>query len=129
MCFDGEMAKVWHEREVTARKPHVCYECNLPIPVGDDHVRIDSLLDGWETNRVHTNCLALYRLIDKELCGSHGILIGGLGEEIAQQDNDDSDGDWLISTRATLEWLWALATDPYRTVPALTAPRKTITVT
>lgn len=132
MCFDGDPCDVWDETFPRARKEHRCEECRLPIPVGDVHARVGTLFEGhWDTYRVHAGCLDLVRFIDKELCGSTGFYIGGLGEEIGQQDGEDGHtshdedapcpaGDCLgMSTRETLEWLWGLIREPYRAgVPA-----------
>jgi len=115
MCFDGDRCDVWDESTPKARKEHTCIECFLPIPVGDRHVRVGMLFEGrWTTERVHAGCLALFRLIDAELCRNSGILLGGLGEEIQQQDEDDVDPHLGMSTRGTLEWLWELVKEPYR---------------
>lgn len=132
MCStDADPCDVWDEREVVARKQHRCYECRLAIPVGCRHVRIGMLFDHeWSASRVHAECLALWYFVHREVCKGRGMIeLGGLGEEIAYQD--DADGPWVddgeseppawrpspelgMSTRATLEWLWDCARAPYR---------------
>jgi len=134
MCFDGEQAVIWDERQVrAARKMHRCAECRLLIPVGDSYVQINSLYDGhWSNDRVHAGCMALVKLIDRELCGSNGYAIGLLADEIDGQDYSDNHApehaeawkpgpcpaacDGRMSTRETLEWLWELAKAPYQEV-------------
>lgn len=34
-CDDGESMNILHDKWVTCRKPHVCYECGKEINVGD----------------------------------------------------------------------------------------------
>lgn len=35
--YDGDEATFYHEREVTAAKPHACYECHEAIQKGERH--------------------------------------------------------------------------------------------
>lgn len=123
MCFDGDAATVWNEQRVRARKPYVCYECDLTIPAGRDYIRIGCLSDGnWDTFRLHVECNSLWDFIHIQVCEGEGLkLAGGLGEEIAHQDDTDGKDpddeydirDWDLSTKETLDWLWDCARAPY----------------
>jgi hypothetical protein len=74
-------------------------ECGLPVKVGREYVRVGWLCDGnWNTYRVHAECYALARFIEREVCGDHGtILTEGLGEEIANLG--EYDGGYRPSER------------------------------
>lgn len=61
MC---EMAKVYNEDRVRARKPHKCCECRLPIVVGEEYMRCSGLWDGWETFRQHLHCYHFARRVN-----------------------------------------------------------------
>ena len=48
------------DTEPRAHKQHVCVLCELPIPVGEIHVRRDGFMDGVRiTARMHFGCHAL----------------------------------------------------------------------
>ncbi len=117
MCStDFDPAVLWHETLRKARKPHECYECGLPIPVGRHYVNtvaIQERGDRPEVYAVHAECEALREFVAKEICAveeererkawrekaqrhavmyegpppQHGsILMGGLEEEINSLD-------------------------------------------
>jgi hypothetical protein len=144
MCYDSDDgADVWKVRTVRARRPHVCMECDLPIPVGCYHRRISSLYDGeWTTMRVHAECDAVAEFVRLKICeaeGEHGFIpVGGLGEEISNLDDayglqpmtvDDGDACVAMGIPVDLdpndedvnrgrysevcEWLWSLAKAQY----------------
>lgn len=54
-----ELPKVCSEREVTARKSHVCCECRKPIPPGVRYVRTSGI---WDTARTFKTCVRCHRL-------------------------------------------------------------------
>lgn len=90
MCDLDWPSTVWNEQIVRARKPHRCYECRTPIPVGCNHVRIGSLCDGnWDTYRMHWECTVLWRSMSADLCGQSVIIAGGLDEELEQYRDEE----------------------------------------
>lgn len=44
--YDGDAAQFYNEKLVTARKAHVCYECQEPIAKGQQHERVTGKWDG-----------------------------------------------------------------------------------
>ncbi len=61
MC---EMAKVYDESLVVARKPHKCCECRREITKGESHMKCSGLWDGWATFRQHLHCYHFSRWIN-----------------------------------------------------------------
>jgi hypothetical protein len=53
MC---ELAKVYNEDRILARKEHTCCECRLPIKKGEAHYKCSGLWDEWQTFRQHVHC-------------------------------------------------------------------------
>lgn len=73
---DGTGPSVYCEREVTARKAHVCCECGEPIEPGQRYLLSEGCWDGhWSRYRTCVPCAR----IGKDLCCGRYCL-GGLRE-------------------------------------------------
>ncbi len=70
MC---EVAKVYDEDLVIARKEHQCCECRLPIEKGERHWRCSGLWDTWQTYRQHIHCCRFARELNH---GNHNWIDG-----------------------------------------------------
>lgn len=88
MCYVDDPAEVWNETERTARKSHRCCECGGHIPAGRRYLYFSGIHDGTPfSEHMHAECAALWRFVVKEVCGGEGgMMLGGLGEEIAQRE-------------------------------------------
>lgn len=66
--IDGEAPVFYSSKVVTARKQHVCCECNKPIPVGTKYERYTAK---WESDPVitHKTCLICKEIRDVLFCG------------------------------------------------------------
>jgi hypothetical protein len=86
MCYDDfDAAEVWTETPRRARKAHKCDECAGVILVGRRYVECSGIQDREPFRlRVHAECMALWRFVEREVCHDKGsILIGGLWEEVS----------------------------------------------
>ncbi len=61
MC---EIAKIYDEKRLRARRQHKCCECRLPIEIGEQHMVCKGLWDVWGTFRQHLHCYHFSRLIN-----------------------------------------------------------------
>lgn len=94
MCStDFDPAAVYRVEPRRGRKPHVCCECYLTIPVGAEHVCITGLWEGgWSQYRRHLECHGLCDIIETVECGNEGtVLLGGLSEEIRNLEHGPYD--------------------------------------
>ncbi len=77
MCFSSNhRPTIYDERRVKARKQHECFECQLPIRVGEQYLACAGLWDGdWRTYRLCATCEWLRERVAaserKVGCGSH----------------------------------------------------------
>lgn len=101
MCYDGDSADVWIETRRRARKGRTCDECGAIIARGLDYLTIALCYreEGWSRLSVHVECMALWRFVQKEVCGGNGlIMIGGLSDELDGYDENierDDEGEPL----------------------------------
>ena len=100
MCLDdgeGAEADVWYERRRRARKRWRCCECGAPIPVGCEYIRVTYLADDhWSGGRQHIECLEMWLLVQKDLCGGGLRYLGGLEDELREYEpgyGDEEDPD------------------------------------
>lgn len=126
---------MWDETFIRkSRKPHRCYECGLPIPVGRGYVKTTAISergDRPQVYAVHPECDAIRDFIRRDICEAHGtdggILMGGLAEEIGELNEytvaTESERDELAAmgwnmdedgVREVVEWLWDAVKDGYR---------------
>lgn len=85
MCYDdADASDLWFEHTHKARVIYRCSECGGAILRASKYVRIAAMDSGkWSTLRVHDECMKLWRLVQKNLCGGKGtIIIGGLDLEL-----------------------------------------------
>ncbi len=76
--YDGDVATVYNDRTVKARKAHKCYECGEQIPIGAEHRCVTGLWDGkWETYRW---CAACHEVVGEFSDGAR--VFGSLWEEM-----------------------------------------------
>lgn len=156
MCAtDFDHAEVFRQTRVgKGRVARACYECRLPIPVGTPYIRTFMVSDGMpDAYAVHVECDAIAEFVRDHICQvEHDdnqasrkpehrerfdgvILMGGLGEEIAQladyrwqltaEDAADaraigfdvdehSEDDLAASPAQVAEWIWEVVRDSYR---------------
>jgi hypothetical protein len=95
MCVvDFDPPDFYVERDVRARKPHACYECERTVPVGATYRRINAQWDGRPSSYVH--CADCAQLGDAVLAADCSWLFGSLIEDAEQTisplgDHVDSD--------------------------------------
>ena len=93
MCCDFDPPEVYQERDVKARKPHVCSECGREIAVGEIHQYIKGLWDGsWSTVRTCQHCAAareIVRGVIDNITGCDCLPLGDLKTEACQYADDD----------------------------------------
>ena len=85
MCIIGqvETTRLYSETYHTARKPHVCCECNSTIDKGDEYQKISGLWDGYfSTYKTCAFCADVRReaLSTLDLNSDEGIPLGNLWE-------------------------------------------------
>lgn len=162
MCAsDCDTADVFNQTRVgRSRVARKCYECDLPIPIGAPYIRTFMVFEGdADTYAVHVECDAVADFVRDHICRvEHDelqarrkpehrerfhavILMGGLGEEIAQLTDywwqltaedaaearalgfevEEHDADDLTASPAQVaEWIWDVVRDSYR--PLATPP-------
>jgi hypothetical protein len=84
MCAvdDADPCDVWHAVYPTARKRHVCEECQRSIQTGETYRRVKMLYEGyWSESITCAHCEAAGAWMG-EVCG--GYLGGGLDEELRE---------------------------------------------
>lgn len=97
MCMI-EMAEPWQvyeEKQVTARKPHACGECQRTIEPGERYEQTSALGDGsWQRYRTCRHCLAARAWLSA-VC--NGWIFGFVLEELEEHWDEDLlyRGFWL----------------------------------
>lgn len=67
---DADQVELWNERQVRARKPHVCTECREPIAVGDKYRYISYKFDGaMQSEYICQSCDEAKGEFDHRMCG------------------------------------------------------------
>lgn len=107
--YDGDPAKVFNAAEVTARKEHRCFECELAIAIGAKYERVTGLWeDGWQTYRFCLACSEIAREFS-ESGRSFGYLWEGMRENWAEGANLQACLNRLVTVAAKTklrdEWL------------------------
>lgn len=93
-----DCSTLWKEKRVKVRVAHVCEECRVAIPVGEECGKADSLYDGsWDTLYRCASCLILAELA-ATLTGECALW-GGLSEYIA--NFEDYTGEDVLSDLPT----------------------------
>ena len=78
---DDGVVEELSEAQVTARKPHKCYECHRPIPTGTDYQKF---VGKWEGKLVtYRTCLLCVEVRKVFTCGE-GWTWGTLWEDMAE---------------------------------------------
>jgi hypothetical protein len=78
--YDGDPAEIFRSHNVTARKPHQCFECRETIPVGARYERVNGKWDGvWSTYRFCLPCSEISREFS-DSGRTFGYLWEGMGE-------------------------------------------------
>jgi hypothetical protein len=89
----GNLGEHWFLWKRTSKKTLKCYECQQPIPAGEEHylTYVKPSADWARASyRTHAACEALRDFVQKVVCGGHGyVLMGGLDDEISEA------GDYL----------------------------------
>lgn len=85
MC---DLAKVYDENRVIARKEHKCCECRLPIKKGEAHWKCTGLWDVWSTFRQHIHCYHFARGLNRSYEPDECIPFGGVKEYLFECDED-----------------------------------------
>jgi len=113
-CEVDEAYEVIDEKELHARKPWVCEECQGPIPVGALYLRSKGLIYGtWTTHRTCAGCLVPFRWVEEHCgCWLYGDLERHLHEDVFQEADLPPGvkfkvGRWLVemSRRRGQRWV------------------------
>lgn len=88
-CYcDYEPCAVYSARDVTARKPHRCYECERPIEAGERYRYTFSVYDGYASS-IHTcsHCRDIQQWVANNIpcfCWMHGSMLDDAKEAIRE---------------------------------------------